>query len=368
MFILIGLLFLAVYGVLVFYIGWSGWTWMRPMVSARFKWLYVVALVFLASSFILGRFVGNFPALGIIGSYWLAAFCLLLMLLPIVHLGIWLFRLTSLPRHRVQKWAGSLTLLILVSLLSYGTFNAYSPVVRTYEIRIDKQAGDLRELNVVMAADMHFGLLSGQAHAKRMIEEINALKPDLVLYPGDIIDDNLDVYLDKGIGEIISGVQATYGVYASLGNHDKYKGRMEELISALEQSGMDVLYDESISLDGKLTLVGRKDKTESDRASLDSLMTDLPRDNPILLLDHQPYGLDIAAENGVDLMGSGHTHRGQIAPAHLITRAIYENDWGHVQKGEFHSIVTSGYGFWGPPIRLGSRSEIVQIKISFANG
>ncbi|MFC4598427.1 metallophosphoesterase [Cohnella hongkongensis] len=368
MFILIGLLFLALYGILVFYIGWSGWKWMKPMVSARFKWLYAAALVFLASSFILGRFVGSVPALSVLGSYWLAAFSLLLMLLPIVHIGLWLFKLTKLPYHRVQKWAGSVTLLILVSLLSYGTYNAYSPVVRSYEIRIDKPAGELRELNVVMAADMHFGLLSGKAHAKRMVEEINALKPDLVLYPGDIIDDDLDVYLDQGIGEILSGVQATYGVYASLGNHDKYKGRMEELIDALERSGMDVLYDEALSLEGKLTLIGRKDKTESDRAALETLMAEVPRDRPIVLIDHQPYGLDIAAENGVDLMVSGHTHRGQIAPAHLITRAIYENDWGHLQKGEFHSIVTSGYGFWGPPIRLGSRSEIVQIHLSFGEG
>ena len=367
MFILIGLLFLALYGVLVFYIGWSGWKWMKPMVSARFKWLYAAALVFLASSFILGRFVGSVPAISILGSYWLAAFSLLLMLLPIVHLGLWLLRLTSLSRHRAQKWAGSVTLAVLSSLLAFGTFNAYSPVVRSYEIGIDKPADGLRELNVVMAADMHFGLLSGKAHAKRMVEEINALKPDLVLYPGDIIDDNLDVYLDKGIGEILSGVQATYGVYASLGNHDKYKGRMEELIAALEQSGMDVLYDETRPVAG-MTLIGRKDKTESDRAALEALMAEIPRDRPIVLLDHQPYGLDIAAGNGVDLMVSGHTHRGQIAPAHLITKALYENDWGHVQKGDFHSVVTSGYGFWGPPIRLGSRSELVQINLSFGEG
>ncbi|MFB9276472.1 metallophosphoesterase [Cohnella cellulosilytica] len=367
MFILIGLLFLALYGVLVFYIGWSGWKWMKPAVSARFKWLYAAALVFLASSFFLGRLVGSVPVFSLLGSYWLAAFSLLLMLLPIVHLGLWLLRLTSLPRHRAQKWAGAITLLALVSLLSYGSFNAYSPVVRGYEIRIDKQAGGLRELNVVMAADMHFGLLSGKSHAKRMVEEINALKPDLVLYPGDIIDDDLDAYLDKGIGDILTGVQATYGVYASLGNHDKYKGRMEELIAALEQGGMDVLYDEAVSIEG-LTLIGRKDKTENDRAALEALMAGIPRERPILLMDHQPYGLDIAAGNGVDLMVSGHTHRGQIAPAHLITRALYENDWGHVEKGAFHSIVTSGYGFWGPPIRLGSRSEIVQIHISFADG
>jgi len=367
MFILIGLIFLALYGSLVFYIGWSGWKWMKPMVASRFKWLYAAALVFLSSSFILGRFVGNVPALGVVGSYWLAAFSLLLMLLPVVQIVLGLIRLTRLPYPRVQRWAGFITLATLVSLISFGTFNAYSPVVRNYEIRIDKPAGGLQELNVVMAADMHFGLLSGKAHAERMVKEINALKPDLVLYPGDIIDDNLDVYLDKGIGEIISEVEATYGVYATLGNHDKYKGRMEQLIEALEQSGMDILYDETVSVGDQITLVGRKDKTENDRAALEELMADVALDKPVILLDHQPYGLDIAAQNGVDLMVSGHTHRGQIAPANLITKALYENDWGHLQKGSFHSIVTSGYGFWGPPIRLGSRSEIVQITIRFSD-
>ncbi|BBI35837.1 hypothetical protein KCTCHS21_52360 [Cohnella abietis] len=225
----------------------------------------------------------------------------------------------------------------------------------------------MERLNIVMAADMHFGMLSGVTHAKRIVKEIKALQPDIVLYPGDIIDDNLDVYLKKGIDTIIGDIEAPYGVYASLGNHDKFDGRMEELIEALERSHMRVLYDEVITVEDKLTLIGRKDRTEADRSELKGLMDGVDHKQPILLLDHQPYDLDIAKENGVDLMVSGHTHRGQIAPAHLITRAIYENDWGHLQKGSFHSVVTSGFGFWGPPIRIGSRSEIVQINLTFSD-
>lgn len=194
---------------------------------------------------------------------------------------------------------------------------------------------------------------------------INELEPDLVLYPGDIIDDDLDAYLNKGIDKIISNVKSEYGVYASLGNHDKYKGNMEKLIEALERSNMDILYDESVVVHDELILVGRKDKTEQDRAPLAELMAGIPTDQPIILLDHQPYEFDKAVQSGVDLMLSGHTHRGQIAPAHLITNAMYENDWGLLQKDSFYSIVTSGYGFWGPPIRIGSRSEIVQITVRF---
>jgi uncharacterized protein len=365
MFVLIGIGFLLVYGLLVFYIGWSGWSWMRPAVSARFKLAYIVVLVFLAASFILGRVFSGIPVLSIIGSYWLAAFSLLLLMLPVVHLSLWLLRLTSLPRRRAQKWAGSITLALLLFLIGYGSFNAYSPVVREYNLAVDKHVEGMQELKIVMASDMHFGLLSGSSHAKRMVKEINALKPDLVLYPGDIIDDDLEAYLDRRIDVILKDVQAPFGVYASLGNHDKYDGTMEELIEALERSNMKVLYDEGVTIDGKLSLFGRKDRTEADRASVADLISGADRSKPVILMDHQPYELEADRQSGVDLVVSGHTHRGQIAPAHLITRAIYENDWGYLQKGSLHSVVTSGYGFWGPPIRLGSRSEIVVINLSF---
>ncbi|ASA19450.1 metallophosphoesterase [Paenibacillus donghaensis] len=367
MFILLGIAFLLIYGVLVFYIGWSGWRWMKPVVSARFKLLYIITLVFLALSLILGRMFGSISLLSIIGSYWLAVFSLLLLLLPIVHLMVWLTRLTRLPHHQVQKWAGFLTLAALISLIIYGSYQAYSPVVRVYDVKISKQAGELDTLNIVMASDMHFGLLSDEAHAKRMVERINALRPDLVLYPGDLIDDNLDAYRNRDFAEILSGVQAKYGVYASLGNHDKFDGPIQEIIDELERSKMTVLYDESVQIPGGVTLVGRKDRTETDRAELATLLQDTDSAHPLLLLEHQPHNddLELARQNGIDLMVSGHTHRGQIAPAHLITQAIYENDWGLLQKGSFHSIVTSGFGFWGPPLRIGSRAEIVQINVTF---
>jgi predicted MPP superfamily phosphohydrolase len=96
-------------------------------------------------------------------------------------------------------------------------------------------------------------------------------------------------------------------------------------------------------------------------------MSTVDHSKPVIVLDHQPYDLGIAADNGVDLIVSGHTHRGQIAPANLITSAIFENDWGYLQKGSLHSVVTSGFGFWGPPIRIGSQSEIVLINLKFGS-
>lgn len=295
----------------------------------------------------------------------MACFYLLLLLVPLAHITVILLRYTRLPRHRTQKWAGFVTLGLVVFFLAYGTYNAYSPIVRNYDIKIEKGTSTITHLDIAMAADTHFGLLSGKDHAERLVREINALHPDIILLPGDLFDDDIQPFLDQRIDQILSKLQAPYGVYASLGNHDRHDGTMQELIETLENSGINILYDEIVDIQGQFTLIGRKDRIDSERLPLSSLMNDVNLSKPTILLDHQPYELDIAQQEGIDLMVSGHTHGGQVFPGNLITGAIYENDRGHLQKEQMHTIVTSGFGFWGPPIRIGTRSEIVMIHIEF---
>jgi predicted MPP superfamily phosphohydrolase len=365
MFIIILIIALLLYSGLVYYIGWRGYVWLRPGTSSRrFKILYSIIVVLAASSLIIGQ-ISGLTFLNIVGAYWMACFYLLLLLVPLAHITVLLLRLTNLSRDRTQKWAGMITLVLLISFLVYGTYNAYSPVVRNYEIKMDKSSSSLDSLHIVMAADTHFGLLSGKDHAERLVEKVNKLSPDLILLPGDLFDDDVQPFLDQKIDKILSKLHAPYGVYASLGNHDKHDGTMQELIQALERSGINVLYDETMDVEEEFTLIGRKDRTEDDRLPLDKLMSGVNLEKPVILLEHQPYELDIAQQEGVDLMVSGHTHRGQIFPGNLITDAIYENDWGYLQKEKMHTIVTSGYGFWGPPIRIGTRSEIVSIQVQF---
>lgn len=365
MFILILLLAMLLYGGIVYYIGWVGYRWIRPETSSRrFKTLYILILVFTASSFIVGRMSG-LTFLNVIGAYWMACFYMLILLVPLAHITVILLRLTSLPKHKTQKWAGFVTLSLLVSFMIYGVYNAYSPVVRKFDITIEKGTSSLNTLNIVMIADTHFGLLSGKNHAERLVKEVNAISPDLILIPGDLFDDDVQPFLDQKIDQILSKLRAPYGVYASLGNHDKHDGTMQELIDALERSDIQVLYDETLNVQDQFTLIGRKDKIDPERLSLNALMHDVDLSKPTILLDHQPYDLDIAKQEGVDLMVSGHTHGGQVFPGNLITNAMYENDWGHLQKEQMHSVVTSGFGFWGPPIRIGTQSEIVTIQVEF---
>ncbi|WP_407313306.1 hypothetical protein [Desulfosporosinus sp. SB140] len=86
---------------------------------------------------------------------------------------------------------------------------------------------------------------------------------------------------------------------------------------------------------------------------------------PIILMDHQPSHLEEPVGQGVDLQLSGHTHAGQLFPIRLITSRIFEDDWGYLRKGNFQLIVSSGYGTWGPPIRVGNTPEIVDITMTF---
>ncbi|HEX3033108.1 MAG TPA: metallophosphoesterase, partial [Bacillota bacterium] len=108
-----------------------------------------------------------------------------------------------------------------------------------------------------------------------------------------------------------------------------------------------------------------RDSEEKKRKDLSELLKGLDTGRPLIMLDHQPSNLGEPQKLGVDLQLSGHTHRGQLWPASLITRRIFENDWGYLLKGRLQVIVSSGFGTWGPPVRIGNHPEIVDIRLKF---
>ena len=147
----------------------------------------------------------------------------------------------------------------------------------------------------------------------------------------------------------------------------------------MQRIGIPVLLDEVVLIDERFYLAGRKDHTATSargsgesigsagggRVSVEELLADIDRAYPIILMDHQPLQIAQAADAGVDISLSGHTHRGQLTPNHWITRRLFELDWGYLHKGQLHAFVSSGFGTWGPPLRLGSRCEVLQIDVQF---
>lgn len=102
------------------------------------------------------------------------------------------------------------------------------------------------------------------------------------------------------------------------------------------------------------------------RAPLKDIVAGLDASLPLLLLDHQPVRLEEARQNGIDLEVSGHTHAGQLFPLNLINQLVWELYWGYRVKGKTHYYVSCGAGTWGPPVRTGSRPEVVDIHLIFA--
>ena len=129
-----------------------------------------------------------------------------------------------------------------------------------------------------------------------------------------------------------------------------------------------MLIDEVDIINNEINIIGRNDtsmvtSTNSMRKDLPSLIKNLNMSKFTILADHQPKEIDTAQNNNIDLMVSGHTHAGQFFPIGIITNLIYKNHWGHKIFNHTNSIVSCGFGTWGPPIRIGTHSEIVKIHL-----
>jgi uncharacterized protein len=361
------ILFLTIYSTIGFYISWNGWVWLHSIFGLQNKWLYGILAGLLFFSYLIGRGVKGLSFFRIIGSYWFAVLQYALLLLPITNLIVLVLSAVGLPTDSIVAWAGMIFLVVFGILFLYGTFNAYSPVIRTYSVTIPKQTNQLSKLRIAMASDMHFGHLSGLAHLQRLVKGINELRPDIILLPGDIIDDDPEPFIQKKMGDIMSHLSAPLGVYGVLGNHEYYGRAIPAFVKEMDRIGVKILQDEIMEVNESFLLIGRKDKTDMNRQTINQLMSTLTSDKPVIMMDHQPAEIKQAEQAGVDLLLSGHTHRGQMAPNHLITKKIYDLDWGYQTFNQLHAVVSSGFGFWGPPIRIGSRSEIVQIEVTFTD-
>lgn len=216
-------------------------------------------------------------------------------------------------------------------------------------------------LRIVAVTDLHLGYTIGPKELARWVATINAEKPDVVLMVGDVCDNSPQPLIEKGFAEVLKGLESRYGVFAVPGNHE-YIGGIEGCLDFLSSAGMTVLRDSSATMGG-VHIVGRDDRTNTARKSLDELLAPLDRSHPVIVLDHQPYELDSVAAAGVELQISGHTHRGQIWPISWITDAMFESSHGLTRKGDTNIFVSSGLGIWGGKFRLGTRSEYVVVEM-----
>jgi len=250
-----------------------------------------------------------------------------------------------------------------------GYLNTRSPVVKKLNISIDKKAGDLKSLKIAVASDIHMGTIIARRSVERIVNRINSIGADIVLLPGDVVDEDIGPVIKRNLGEFLRNIRSKYGVYAVTGNHE-YIGGAEAACKYLEEHGIVELRDRYVKIADSFYVVGREDRASKGfagilRKPLAVLMEGIDKSLPVILMDHQPVHLEEAERSGVDLQLSGHTHHGQLWPFNFITKKIYEVSMGYKKKGNTHIYVSCGVGTWGPPLRTGNRPEIVEINIKF---
>ncbi|MDO0822517.1 metallophosphoesterase [Desulfosporosinus nitroreducens] len=380
LFILVGTVIFLVYGGLNFYIGLRGWQALFSYVPFLSSKVYWPVFLLLAFSYLLSRFSEKFlptmlyEGMTIAGAYWIAFMFYFLLIITSIDLlrlfDRWLRLVPPEIKRSLNPALGLTVFILVVGIVSFGVWNASHPKINHYDLSIAKQAGPLKQLHVVMVSDIHLGTIVHNYQLTKLVNQVNDLKPDLILFAGDVFDEDIESKNKQQISDTFRMLRASYGAFAVLGNHEYIGGNADEAIKYLGEAGVKVLRDTSQEIAGSFYLIGRDDLSGArfngaKRQDLATIMQGVNRSLPILLMDHQPSHLEEPVEQGVDLQVSGHTHNGQLFPIQFITQRIFEQDWGLLRKGDFQLIVSSGYGTWGPPIRIGNNPEIVDITITF---
>ena len=265
----------------------------------------------------------------------------------------------AITRYTKDNWVG---LTFMVGFIICGYLKYTWKVRVDVPIQLSKTLSHRDSLKIVAISDLHLGYGIGKKEFEGWIEKINNENPDIVIIGGDIIDSSVRPLIADDVASSFHKIKAPLGIYACLGNHEYLSGSSESM-NFIKQTGVNLLKDMVAEIDSTFYIIGRDDKMNPKRKSLEQLTEGLDKTKPIILLDHQPFHLEDAENNGIDLQFSGHTHRGQVWPISLVTDAIYEVSHGYKQKGDTHVIVSSGIGIWGGKFRIGTQSEYVVITL-----
>lgn len=367
-------------------IGTHYYLWARlirdPMWPSPWRQVATVALVVLAlsipASMLAWRTLPRSIAIPVswVGYVWMGSMFVLLVLLWGGELARYSWvkyaSFTSVNGGRreflAQLLAGGAGMFGL-ALSGWGVWSAIRPVeVKHVNVHLKKLPESLSGLRLVQLSDMHVGLTIGRDFVEDVVRKVNALRPDIVAITGDLIDGSVED-LGRAVAPL-GEIRATLGAFFVTGNHEYYSGA-DSWIAYLRTLGIRVLRNEHVALskDGEVIHVAGVDDWSAHRfgnghgADMSRAMEGRDATKPVVLLAHQPVHFDEARSHGVDLQISGHTHGGQIFPFGVLTRLVQPFLSGLHQRGDSQIYVSSGTGYWGPPMRIAAPAEITLIEL-----
>ncbi len=267
-----------------------------------------------------------------------------------------------------QVLAGGATT-FAIALSGWGVWSAVRPVeVKRLTVRLKKLPEALRGLRLVQLTDMHVGPTIGRNFVEDIVSKVNKLDADIVAITGDLIDGSVEE-----LGEAVrplGRLRAKHGTYFVTGNHEYYSGA-DEWLAFLLEIGVRPLRNEHVEVGdngASIHVAGVDDWTahqfgNGHGSDMSRALEGRDETKPVVLLAHQPVHFDQAKEHGVDLQISGHTHGGQIFPFGFLTRLVQPFLSGLHRRGDSQIYVSSGTGYWGPPMRIAAPSEITLIEL-----
>ncbi len=237
-------------------------------------------------------------------------------------------------------------------------------------VKLDRLPPALSGYRIAQLSDMHLGPLLGGRFLESVVEKTNALRPDLIVITGDMVDASVRM-LGKQLAPL-SKLSARHGVVFVTGNHEYYSGALD-WITFLRERGVRVLQNERVSLGdtgASFDLAGLPDLHAG--RSIPEHTPDMLRtldgrdpDRALVLLAHQPAAIEFAENHGVGLMLSGHTHGGQMWPFGALVSLVQPYVAGLYRHPDGTQVyVSRGTGFWGPPMRVGNPAEIASIVLT----
>ncbi|PAF42517.1 metallophosphoesterase [Helicobacter sp. 11S02596-1] len=283
-------------------------------------------------------------------------------------LGIFIrFVSSKNKRTTYRKYLQRSVIALSVIYIGYGIYNGNrTPVLKNISIPIANLSTPLK---IVQLSDVHIGGLIEESRVKNIVQLVNEENPDIIVLTGDIVDTRLK-NVARAVDEL-GNLRARYGVYYVLGNHE-YLHDIDNIIEKMKELGFHVLINQNvlisqngvplINIAGNADLMGKRmGYLEPD---LDKTFAGIESSVPTILLSHQPKIIEKLQNKPVDVILSGHTHGGQIFPFSLAVLLQQPYLMGLHKIGENRYVyINQGTGFWGPPMRVGTHSEISIIKL-----
>jgi predicted MPP superfamily phosphohydrolase len=250
---------------------------------------------------------------------------------------------------------------IAIILSLYGIWNGLHPRITNVAVSLPNIPSAWRGRRMVFFSDVHLGDIRAAGFSKKIVKKVRALDPSFVAIGGDFFD-GMKCDAKKCVAPF-KDLHPPQGIYFISGNHEYIRDR-DVFFGAIRSTGITILHDEKINLDG-VDLVGVDWNDTDKREDFSEVLKNIgiTKNRPTILLRHVPDNLDIAERAGVSLQLSGHTHRGQFWPISLCTRYFYKGfDYGFHYFGKMAVYTSSGIGTWMSPFRLGTKAEIVVIE------